>query len=38
VADLQQYLELVPGAADRPQVERWIAQFQAATKRSGAPS
>jgi regulator of sirC expression with transglutaminase-like and TPR domain len=38
VADLEHYLELAPGAADTPQVERWIAQFQAASKRSGAPS
>ena len=38
VADLEHYLQLAPGAADTPQVERWIAQFQAASKRSGAPS
>jgi regulator of sirC expression with transglutaminase-like and TPR domain len=38
VADLERYLELVPGAADAPQVQRWIAQFQAASKRSGAAS
>jgi len=38
VADLEHYLELAPGAADTPQVERWIAQFQAASRKSGAPS
>ena len=38
ISDLERYLELAPGAADTPQVERWIAQFQATSRRSGAPS